>query len=418
MSHRIFPLPALYLLMILLFVPAAALGEEEETAAEVERIEAPSRWKQYLKEHFEVHGYLSTAYVSVRNQNRDPIRSNDQFLLGLTEGETFDHRIAALQLRYNPAPRHTFMVQLAHRHFAGSPLENLENDITLDWLFYRFQPLENLELNIGRVPVANGLLNKFRDVGVLLPFFRPSYNFYRDGDFISETVDGLSLVVRHRWASGWRLEVEGYVGEHELLEGGGIIPSPSLRVVPVESDIGLQLRIQPPVAGLELVVGAQWFDLSAASGFNDDRATWRDWFASMKYQRGAWVVQGEYRNIDFPINNAPVFVDNEAEVDFAYLQTGYQLTRRLGLWGQVEWGPVEQRSAIFPGGVARFRARDDVAVSAVYALNEHLVWKAEFHRETFDLARPGILSLDPLQVDLNLVEYETRYFILSFSASF
>jgi hypothetical protein len=418
MTQRWISLLAPLVLAVLAFSPRAVSGEEDERTPEEENLEVSSPWREYFKEHFEIHGYLSTAYVSVRNRDgEDQPRSTDQYLQGLMEGETFDYRIAALQVRYEPAPRHSFLLQLAHRSLADSSITALEKDLVLDWLFYRFQVRENLELSLGRFPVANGLFNKFRDVGVLLPFFRPSYNFYRDGDFISETVDGLGMTYRHRWTSGWRLEVEGYAGRHDLLEGGGAIPRALVEEIRVEPNMGVQLWLRPPIAGLQLAVGGQRFDLAAGSNFNDGPATWKNWFASVEYLGNKLTLRGEFRSIAFPIDTSPVF-DNDAGIDFSYLQLGYQWTRRLGLWGQVEWGRAHQVGAVFPDSRIAFRSRDDVAFSTVFALNEHLVWKAEFHWEAFDIGATQVISTDPLRIDPQLTGYRSRFTIVSFSTSF
>ncbi len=419
MSRQILILPVPCLLVILLLVvPLGAFGDEEDTAEQEEKIDGPSRWKGYLREHFEVHGYLSTAFVSVRNgQGEDQPRSSDQFQQGLAEGDTFDYRVAALNVGYAPAPRHAFTLQLAHRHFADSPVTAAEGNLRLDWFFYRFQIRENLDLTLGRFPVANGLYNKIRDAGVLLPTFRLPYNFYREGSLVSETVDGVSLTYDHRWRSGWGLEAEGYFGRHDLVDTGGANPASLVVEVGVDPDIGFQLWIDPPLSGWRLGLGAQRFRLDERSLFNDQPADWETWFASLEYQRKRLTALAEYRQLRFPIDNGRL-AGNFGWVDLSYLQIGYAVTPRWSVWGIQEFGQARQAGRQLIGSPISFKSRDDSILAVVFALSRHLRWKAEFHWESAELADLEVVSTDPLLIDPGLEEFQTRYTILSISASF
>ncbi|MCB1036393.1 MAG: hypothetical protein KDD47_21385, partial [Acidobacteria bacterium] len=174
----------------------------------------------YWADHFQFHGFVTTAYQEEDPDPTAPFQSSDAIVLGLDENGTWDYRIAALQLRYDPNPKNTFVVQASHRRLGDSPLKDVENDVELDWLFYQFHFTDNTSIKIGRVPVPLGIFNEYRDVGTLLPFFRPSFNFYREGSFVSETVDGAVFHHRFAAASDWSLDLDGYFGEWDLLESG------------------------------------------------------------------------------------------------------------------------------------------------------------------------------------------------------
>jgi len=418
MTQRWISLLAPLVLAVLAFSPCAVSGEEDERIPEEENLEVSSPWREYFKEHFEIHGYLSTAYVSVRNRDgEDQPRSSDQLQQGFAEGSTFDYRIAALNVGYAPAPRHAFTLQLAHRHFADSPVTAAEGNLRLDWFFYRFQIRENLDLTLGRFPVSSGLFNKIRDAGVLLPTFRLPYNFYREGSLVSETVDGISLAFEHRWRSGWGLEAEGYYGRHDLVDTGGANRQSSVVEVGVDPDIGLQLWIHLPVSGLRLGLGAQRFRLDERSLFNDQPADWETWFASVEYQRNRLTVLAEYRQIRLPIDTS-VLADNLGWVDLPYVQLGYAVTERWTVWGIQEFGRARQRGPQLVGSPIAFKTRDDSVLSLVFALNRHLRWKAEFHWESSEQADLRVVSTDPLVIDPGFQEFQTRYTLISFSASF
>ena len=379
-----------------------------------------SSGSSYWKDHFTLHGYLTTAYQELDPDPAAPNRSAEQFILGLDPEGTFDYRIAALQLRYDPNPKNTFLVQLSHRKLGDSPIEDAESAVELDWLFYQYSFTDDTSIKLGRFPVAAGIFNEIRDVGVVLPFFRPSFTFYREGSLFSETVDGIGVSHTFWSQSPWSLDVDAYYGEYDVQEQGGATTTQA-RIIEVEATdaYGIQFWLNTPVNGLRFGLGGATWDLGPESGFNDDEANWDSWYASVDGSFAKWVARAEYRRLDFPINNQPVFVNTEAEIPIYYLQLGYHFTDKLSLYAQTEEAQVRQTGAIFLRPLDFTNLADD-GLSLVFALRPNIVFKGEFHQETFELVTGVAFVITPQgpKLDLSLTEFEDEYFIISASVSF
>lgn len=371
----------------------------------------------YWADHFQIHGFVTTAYQEEDPDDTAPFRSSDAIVLGLDEDGTFNYRIAALQLRYDPNPKNTFVVQASHRRLGDSPVKDTEDEVELDWAFYQYHFTDNTSLKVGRVPVPLGIFNEYRDVGTLLPFFRPSFNFYREGSFVSETVDG--GVFHHRFGADgeWSLDLDAYFGEWDLLESGATNDA-ALTEAEVTSGYGLQLWLNTPVPGLRFGVGGQSYDVSEESGFNLEEATWDTWYLSVDGAFEKFVVRAEYKFLEFPVDN-DVAPGGEAETVNYYVQLGWLPIEKLGFYWQNEFGDVEQTSLIFAEPLD-FKQREDQGISVVYSPLPNLVLKAEYHEQSFDLSTGvDLVSLPPnLQVRVLFEEFESEYAIFSLSFSF
>jgi|GEM_PF-1296874 len=381
-----------------------------------------SSGSNYWKDHFTLHGYLTTAYQELDPDPEAPDLSAEELILGFDEGGTFDYRIAALQLRYDPTPKHTFLVQLSHRKLGDSPIEDIESAVELDWLFYQYQFTDDTALKLGRFPVAAGIFNEIRDVGVVLPFFRPSFNFYREGGLFSETVDGIGISHSFWSQNPWSLDVDAYYGEYDIQEQGSANVGSGVRVldVSVTDAYGVQFWLNTPVSGLRFGLGAVTWDVGEESGFNDAEANWDSWYVSVDGSFAKWVVRGEYRRLEFPIDTG-LTRNNEAAQDIYYGQVGYHFTEKLSLFVQSEFADAEQTGAIFLNGGEKFNNRQDDGVSLVYALRPNIVFKAEYHEQAFELGTRVDIFPTPdggFQIDVVPKEFQDEYVIISTSVSF
>ena len=169
-------------------------------------------------DRFEIHGHLSVAYTEATATGLPGTLPSDD-ILGLSEDGSFDFRNAALQVRFSAADNHQLVLQLSHQKLGDSVLEQVNNDIEVDWLFWDWQIGPRTDLRLGRLPTPAGLFNEVRDVGTVLPFFRPAFNFYREGSLFSETVDGVGITHRFFDDSDWSLEANLYAGEFEIVLG-------------------------------------------------------------------------------------------------------------------------------------------------------------------------------------------------------
>lgn len=370
----------------------------------------------YWQDHFQLHGFLTTAYAKLDPETKGQPTSSDEQVLGLDSDGTWDYRIAALQLRYDPAPKHTFVVQLSHRKFDSSPLGTVDNDVELDWAFYQYRFTDNFAIKLGKVPVPVGIFNEFRDVGTLLPFFRPAYVFYQEGSFVSETIDGAILVTNLWPNSDWSVDFDAYFGEFDLLES---VAANTTNVFEAKATnaIGAQLWLNTPVSGLRAGVGIQQYDVEG-SGFHAEKDTWNTWHASVDGAFERFTIRGEYKYFEIPSNNSFLFNGKIKAANY-YFQAGFNVTEQLGLWAQQEYSDIDQNNTNL-ARPARFNNRQDTGYSIVYALRPTIVFKAEYHQSNFELPVGVVVVPTPGGVLLDFVfqEFKSDYSIFSVSFSF
>ncbi len=371
----------------------------------------------YWEDHFQIHGFVTSAYQEEDPDDTAPFRSSDAIVLGLDEGGTLDYRTAALQLRFDPNPKNTFVLQASHRRLGDSPLRDAEDEVELDWAFYQYHFTDNTSIKVGRVPVPLGIFNEYRDVGTLLPFFRPSFNFYREGSFVSETVDG--AVFHHRFAadSDWSLDFDAFFGEWDLLESGAANDA-ALTEAKVDRGYGVQLWLNTPVSGLRFGLGGQSYDVGSESGFNNEEANWDTWYASIDGAFEKFVARAEYKFLEFPVNNS-LSPGGDAETVNYYYQLGWLPIEKIGFYWQSEFGDVKQTSRVFAEPLD-FNQREDQGFSIVYSPLPNLVLKAEYHQQKFDLST-GVVFVSPppnFQIRVLFEEFESDYSIISLSFSF
>src|ERR1044071_6876430 len=219
-KHNVFPV-ALFILSSL--AGSFGLLAQEETAP----AEAPTG------PQITIHGYLTQAYA----------RSDGAEIQGIPEEGTADYRTAALQIRADVTEQDTFAIQLSHERFGESDIKAFQDDLALDWIFFENQ-FGDSSVKVGRVPIPFGIYNEVRDVGTLLPFYRPSTNFYGEGAYTSETVDGIVLSRVFDLGGSWRLDGDVHYGSWEFVNRSG-----SFSKNKVEDSIGVELWLETPLPG-------------------------------------------------------------------------------------------------------------------------------------------------------------------------
>lgn len=246
------------LFLTMLLCIAAAL--HAETPVDEEKDSAPS-----LASKLKFFGYLNAAYGETDGHD----------YRGATNDGTFDFRTAALQVRFTPTANSEIVVQLANESVGESPTNELRDDLELDWLFYRHRFSNGTQVRIGRVPLPIGIYNEIKDVGVALPFYRPSDNFYGEGTWTSDSVDGLVITHNMELASDWSFQLDLYYGDWERIETDG--NSLRFATADIQDAIGLFAWISPPSSGLRLGFGYNRFKTSGgvflAPGVFDDEDT-------------------------------------------------------------------------------------------------------------------------------------------------
>jgi len=337
----------------------------------------------------QVHGYLTQAYGAA---------SGGTFL-GIPEGGTADYRTAALQLRYTMSSTDQFVWQFSHRRLGTSPITVGEPELKVDWLFYSRQ-MGNLNLRVGRLPIPAGIYNEVRDVGVLLPLYRAPYNFYFEGAFTSETVDGIAARYNLFADAPWNVELSVYGGRYDMTnrsisyDSTGTPAAVSPEVVDVDNALGTQLWLNTPVDGVRAGFGASRMD-AQSGGF---QGKWTEWHGSVDAHTRWATVQAEYRRFDIP----------DVIYTAGYVYAGVHATPKLTLHGQIELSDVVLPAA---PGTPKFDYDRTKAFGASYAFRADLVVKGEYHFTN------GYWADAPVS-DLGFAPSKVSYFLVSFSTSF
>lgn len=373
---------------LMLMLLSAPLMAQQAPAPPVAPTPAPApAADETPTEKFTIHGYLTQGFGE----------TNGEQILGIPESGTTDYRRAAVLLRFTPTAKDALVVQLAHRRLGESPSMAFEPDVKLDWAFYERKLGQDTSIRVGRIPQPMGLLNETRYVGTLLPFYRAPYNFYQEGSFTSETVDGLALRHATSSAKSWSAEISAYAGGFSMIESSdsGIVKPRA------ENLIGGQLWLNTPVSGLRFGVGAQRFDLHGTAIVSDHEDSWKNYYASGEYVGSKVKLRSEYRKTQI----------HDASVNFEtyYVYGGVNVTSRLGLHGQFDTSKLD-----IPAGGARFEVAkyyEDWTVGTTFAIRPDVVVKGEYHWAESQLLETHVLPLGAPSRPVN-------YGIVSLSVSF
>lgn len=373
-SRRRRDVAALLAIGLLTFAGTRA-GAQETAAQAAPQDEAPAPAEEtHSGPRITFHGYLSQAYA----------RSDDNEIAGISEEGTSDYRTAALQIRADVSEKDTFAIQFSHERFGDSDLQQFQEDVALDWLFYEHR-FDATTVKVGRVQIPFGIYNEVRDVGTLLPFYRPSTDFYGEGAYTSETVDG--IVVSHSLGRGsaWQLDGDVHFGNWEFINRSG-----SFTELKARDSIGVELWLSTPIDGLRIGAGGMRYDVDEPDGNR-----WNTYHVSLQGDFGRVITNVEYKEIDFA----------EGTYEAGYAHLGLRVTDAIAVNAQIEYSDLN---------IDFFREGDfddDLALGVNYAFRPDLVLKLEHHWNE------GYTPEEPAQ-NFFAPKVETNYFIASLSTSF
>lgn len=327
-----------------------------------------------------VHGYLSQAYA----------RTDGNEINGIPGSGTADYRAAAVQMRAEISPQDTFAVQLSHARLGKTGLQAFEKDVALDWMFYQHRFSDGTTAKVGKVQIPFGIYNEVRDVGTLLPFFRPSVNFYGEGSFTSETVDG--AVLSHTFSLGgdWLLDGDVHYGNWSFVSRIGN----TFRQDEVRGSRGVELWLQTPVPGLRIGAGGIRYDV-LEGGDPAHSVPWKTYHVSLEGELGRLTAHAEYKYIDF----------DSGDYNGGYVHVGLAVTKAVVINAQYDYAKLN---------IDYFRRGDfdnDRALGVNYLFRPDLVLKVEHHWNK------GFTAEVPAQ-NFFAPEPKTRYWIASLSTSF
>ncbi len=337
----------------------------------------------------QIHGFLTQAFATadfvgdrIPFNGQDPGPTFNEVALGIPEDGTFEYWNIALQFRYEITSRDIMVVQFSSRALGDSPIGNLEDEVELDWAFYERRLADHTSVKVGRVQIPLGIFNEIRDVGTILPFYRPPFLFYREGTFTNETVDGVVLSHTFWPESDWSLESDFFIGNWETFE---LTPlGESNATIAKDEGFGTQLWLNTPIPSLRLGYGIHWRDRTGgAEGvirLPGSTTSFLDWYASIEAAFEKFVLRAEWRQFSADPEVSPVLsaTDFFSNIDNYYIHMGYHFTERFRVYAQYEVSDSSLHASIFTHGFD-VSLEQDVAVAVNYLFSPNLVLKAEHH---------------------------------------
>jgi hypothetical protein len=264
--------------------------------------------------------------------------------------------------------------------------------VELDWAFYERRFTNGTSLKVGRVQIPAGIYNDIRDVGILLPFYRPDHNFYGEGSLSWETADGLT-VSRSFEMDEWSLDGEAYYGISELFtpSQGGV------QQVAVKDMFGAQLWLNTPMEGVRFGLGGNTWDREGQESNGD---VYR---ASLEAVHEKFELRGEYSLATWP----------SGEYTAYYAQVGVPFGKFM-INGQYSFADISVDIDIpFVGPVTLADTWDEEFVLGVnYRFRYDLVVKLEHHmNEGFGGDDVGYARFpdSPADIDYSLLSLSVAY---------
>lgn len=368
---------------------SAKANAESDLAASLQGGQTASKDSGFLSK-LQIHGFLSQAYAEAEFvEGRFPAPdgspagpTQDELNLGIPESGTTDYRNLALQFRYDISPKDTMIIQLSSRALGESPISTVEDEIELDWAFYERRLLDNTSIKVGRIQIPIGIFNQVRDVGTILPFYRPPFVFYREASFTNETVDGLAISHVFGAATDWSVDSEFYFGEWDELETD---PFTSQVVsARIEDSFGFQLWMNTRVSGLRLGLGGQRRHATggAEGGVRPIGATtsFEDLYVSVDAVFLRWLLRAEAREFENAPSPVPIVGAQAFQATFRqfYVQLGLMPTDKIHLFLQFEQSENESTAEVF-SRTGEQTPREDLGIALNYRFSPNVVLKAEHH---------------------------------------
>jgi hypothetical protein len=349
---------------------------------------APQLAQAQGADRLSIHGYLSQGFAI----------ADGGTIFGISEDGTTDYGNAALQFRYALSSNDNVTLQLSHRRSAQSTLIPPDEDaIEIDWAYYG-RRFGDFGVKLGRVAIPAGIYNEIRDVGVLLPFYRPSVNLYGEGSFTSEIVDGVVVSYQIGAGSPWSADVSAYGGEWDVTSRSatdeGFVSSRQRAT----GGLGGWIWVNTPVERVRFGGGLRRYKASLLPGAD----TWDQWLVSLDASLPTITVQAEITRTTFGMGDALAY----------YGYVGFRPIPQLTLNAMVDMLDMNMDMATIGLGALDLEYHDEYVIGANYALSPGVVFKLEAHRANgywLDAPMTNIFMDDPSQVDFLLFSVATAF---------
>ena len=278
------------------------------------------------------------------------------------------------------------------------------DQVILDWAVadYNFNPA--LGLRVGRVKYPKGLYGEALDLDVVRPFvFLPGavynpvmrdFNASFDGAMLYGSINAGKSSFDYKVFYG-DIPMTPQKGVAEFYNDTGFYDSAGVGHLDMDSVVGGQLAWNTPISGLRAMYSySQYSNLSSDGPFsavpsfslvsNIEKFTWNT--LSLEYSVNNWVFAGEWQRTDGVFSySAPPFVPVSTESvgwDGWYVSAARRLNDRIELGAY--YGNLKTRFGS--------SSQKDYAVSVRYDVNEHILFKVEWHNidgtyQTFNTVR-------------------------------
>ncbi|HEX2224530.1 MAG TPA: hypothetical protein VHN15_10025 [Thermoanaerobaculia bacterium] len=381
--------PVAWVLALLLGL-AVPLSAHSPHQGQEEGGEAVDAAEEDAEPKISFHAFFNQAYAM----------SDGHQVFGIPERGTTDYRNVALQVRYQITSRDIVVTQLSHERLGRSTLNEVRDDVELDWAFYERRLTDDTSVKVGKMQLPVGLYNEIRDVGTLLPLYAPPLNFYVE-NYASESVEGVMLSRRFAPDSDWSLDADLYYGGWDRVEQD----PPTGRVVEarVENGVGTQLWLNTPVPDLRFGLSAIRFDVEGRLNQAQETDTFELYALSAAARFGRVSLHTEGLWSQAPFRLTPEIVLPHIVYLAYYGQIGLELTPKWSLNWQSDFAEVQ-----FQSGLPSVDLNEDHALGVSYRFRYNVVAKAEVHQNK------GFMA----ENELTFIPLKTRYGILSWSVSF
>jgi len=366
--------------------------------------------KIFAQSGLNVHGYLSQAFAI----------SDKYQIFGIPTDGTADYRALALQFRYDIDEYNSSIIQFSHRRIGNSPLMELEKDVVLDWAFFEHRFNDNLGFKIGKILIPFGYYNEIRDVGVLLPFYRPPYTPYTMGAYLSETVNGMDFFYIKNF-DDWDLNLDVYGGSWEWrlwfnqrsIISDGIITL--IDISTVRNATGARLSCSLHDFGIAGGLSWQRGDVSGKYFFGTEYGGVRPQTFNMfnlyfDYSNDLFYTRPEITKMFFEPGD--FYIDGISFTSGVNVYSGISANFSFEMLSIYDVPNFESETSNLVTDRDDSKYLKDFAIGLNYRFNSHVILKSELHFNkslaTEDIYK-NVFSDDP---------EDMKYFILSLATSF
>ncbi len=385
-------LPVVWTLVLLLGLGSPSIAHQQEAPRGEGQpgTEAEAGEDEEAGPKISFHAFFNQAYAA----------SDGHQVFGIPERGTTDYRNVALQIRYEITPRDIVVTQLSNERLGRSTINQVRDDVELDWAFYERRLTDATEVKVGKMQLPLGHYNEVRDVGTLLPFYAPPLNFYLE-NFTSESVEGVMLSHHFGQDSDWSVDADLYYGGWDRIEQD----ASTGRVVTAraENGLGTQLWLNTPVPDLRFGLAAFRFDVEGRLNQAQQTDAIEAYALSAVGAFGRVHLHAEGIWSELPFRLSPQLVLPNLVYLAYYGQIGVELTPKWSLNWQSDFAEIQLKS-----GFSSIDWNEDHALGVVYRFRYNVVGKVEVHQNK------GFL----VENEISPEAVKTRYAILSWSVSF